>query len=79
VQRNAAMAAGIGWTRGVLDQAGLLGVLTALPAQLRLRLQDGTTILGVHASPGAVAGHLRRRRHPNAGFRASVLTGRHQM
>lgn len=53
VERYAAMAAGIGWTRGVLDQAGLLGVLTALPAQLRLRLPSGTTLLGVHASPQA--------------------------
>jgi hypothetical protein len=35
VERYAAMAAGIGWTRGVLDQAGLLDVLISLPAQLR--------------------------------------------
>jgi predicted phosphodiesterase len=162
VERYAAMAAGIAWTRGVLDQAGLLDVLTALPAHLRL--PNGATVLGVHASPqsddgpgiepgtsdeqlrvllagcGAdvvIGGHthvatdrlvdgiralnpgsaglprtcgtaswlllddvgddltithrrvpfdvesvvddLRRRRHPNAEFIASVLTGRHQM
>jgi len=53
VERYAAMAAGIGWTRGVLDQANLLGTLIELPAQLRLRLKDGTTVLGVHASPQA--------------------------
>jgi predicted phosphodiesterase len=53
LERYAAMAAGIGWTRGVLDQAGLLSILTSLPAQLRLRLPDGTAILGVHASPRA--------------------------
>jgi putative phosphoesterase len=53
VERYAAMAAGIGWTRGVLDQAGLLGLLPGLPAQLRLRLPSGTSVLGVHASPGA--------------------------
>lgn len=53
VERYAAMAAGIGWTRGVLDQAGLLGVLDGLPAQVRLRLPAGTAVLGVHASPGA--------------------------
>jgi predicted phosphodiesterase len=53
VERYAAMAAHIGWTRGVLDQAGLLGVLDGLPAQLRLRLPGGTAVLGVHASPGA--------------------------
>ena len=164
VERYAAMAAGIAWTRGVLDQAGLLDVLTALPPHLHLRLPSGATILGVHASPEAddgpgiepgipdeqlrallagcgadvvIGGHthfaadrlvdgiralnpgsaglprtcgaaswllledagddltvthrsvpfdveavvsdLHRRRHPNAAFTASVLTGRHQM
>jgi putative phosphoesterase len=53
VERHAAMAAGIGWTRGVLDQAGLLSHLAALPTQLRLRLPSGAAVLGVHASPGA--------------------------
>ena len=53
VQRYAAMAAGIGWTRGVLDQAGLLAELTTLPTQLRLQLPSGATVLGVHASPAA--------------------------
>jgi putative phosphoesterase len=53
VERYAAMAAGIGWTRGVLDQAGLLATLTALPPQLRLQLPSGATVLGVHASPRA--------------------------
>jgi putative phosphoesterase len=53
VERYGAMAAGIGWTRGVLDQAGTLEYLAALPTQLRLRFPDGTAVLGVHASPGA--------------------------
>jgi predicted phosphodiesterase len=53
VERYAAMAAGIAWTRGVLDQGGLLDVLIGLPAQLRLRSPSGATILGVHASPRA--------------------------
>jgi predicted phosphodiesterase len=53
VERYAAVAGGIGWTRGVLDQAGLLSVLTSLPAQLRRTLPSGATVLGVHASPGA--------------------------
>jgi putative phosphoesterase len=53
VERYAAMAAGIGWTRGVVDQAGLLASLTALPADLRLRLPGGAAVLGVHASPRA--------------------------
>src|ERR1700678_3187463 len=53
VDRYAAMAAGIGWTRGVLAQAGLLGVLDDLPAHLRMRLPNGIEVLGVHASPSA--------------------------
>jgi putative phosphoesterase len=53
VERYGAMAAGIAWTRGVLDQAGLLDILTSLPPRLRLRLPGGTAVLGVHASPRA--------------------------
>jgi predicted phosphodiesterase len=53
VQRYGAMAAGIGWTRGVLDQAGTLEYLATLPARLDLRFPGGTTVLGVHASPHA--------------------------
>lgn len=53
VARHAAMAAGIGWTRGVLDQAGMLDDLAALPGLLRLPFSGGITVLGVHASPGA--------------------------
>jgi putative phosphoesterase len=53
MERYAAMAAGIGWTRGVLDQAGLLGVLDGLPPRLRVQLPGGADVLGVHASPAA--------------------------
>jgi putative phosphoesterase len=53
VERYAAMAAHIAWTRGVLDQAGLLDALEGLPAQLRLRVAGESTVLGVHASPRA--------------------------
>jgi predicted phosphodiesterase len=53
VERYGLMAAGIGWTRGVLCQAGLMGVLAGLPGELRLGLPDGPRVLGVHASPGA--------------------------
>lgn len=47
------MTAGIGWTRGVLDQAAMLDYLAALPGLLRLPSSGGITVLGVHASPGA--------------------------
>ncbi|MGH3169480.1 MAG: metallophosphoesterase family protein [Trebonia sp.] len=53
VQRYAAVAAGSAWTRGVLDQAGVLGRLEDLPERLRLRSPGGTVIMGVHASPEA--------------------------
>jgi Calcineurin-like phosphoesterase len=53
VERYGLMAAGIGWTRGVLCQAGLLGALADLRPELRVRLPDGTSVLGVHALPGA--------------------------
>lgn len=53
VERYGAMAAGIGWTRGVLEQAGLFDSLAALPMRLRLQLPSGAAVLGVHASPHA--------------------------
>jgi putative phosphoesterase len=84
VERYGAMAAGIGWTRGVLDQAGLLDPLTVLPTQLRLESPCGTSVLGVHASPEADDGpgiepgiaeeHLRRLL---AGCDADVVIGGH--
>jgi predicted phosphodiesterase len=52
-ERYGLMAAGIGWTRGVLCQTGLLDTLVGLPGELRLRLPGGTCALGVHASPGS--------------------------
>jgi hypothetical protein len=76
VERYAAMAAGIGWTRGVLEQAGTLDYLATLPTQLHLPFSGGIAVLGVHAQDGdAVVRDLRRRRHPNAAFVQTVLTG----
>jgi len=84
VERYAAMAAHIGWTRGVLDQSGLLGVLDGLPAQLRLRLPGGTAVLGVHASPGSDDGpgiapdvNEEQLGHLLAGCGADVVIGGH--
>lgn len=84
VERYGAVAAGIGWTRGVLDQAGLLGSLTALPGELRLRSADGTVILGVHASPGSDDGpgiepgvSEERLRSLLAGCGAGIVIGGH--
>jgi putative phosphoesterase len=84
VERYAAMAAGIGWTRGVLDQAGTIEQLATLPARLHLRFPGGTTILGVHASPRADDGpgidpHLpdEQLRSLLAGCGADVVVGGH--
>ena len=84
VERYAAMAAGIGWTRGVLDQAGLLGILHDLPAQLRLHLPSGAAVLGVHASPLADDGPGIEPHIPDeqlgrllAGSGADVVIGGH--
>jgi predicted phosphodiesterase len=84
VERYAAMAAGIGWTRGVLEQAGTLDYLATLPAQLHLPFSGGIAVLGVHASPGADDGsgidpglpdeHLRGLL---AGCGADVVVGGH--
>jgi predicted phosphodiesterase len=84
VERYGLMAAGIGWTRGVLGQAGLLEILTGLPSELGLRLPDGTRMLGVHASPGADDGPGIRPGLPDeqlsrllAGCAAGVVIGGH--
>jgi predicted phosphodiesterase len=53
VERYGLVAAGIGWARGALSQAGLVDTLTSLPSQLRLTAPDGTRVLGVHASPSS--------------------------
>jgi len=51
VERYGAMAGAIGWTRGALVQAGYLDRLSGLPPEQRVVLQDGSTLLGIHASP----------------------------
>ncbi len=83
-ERYGLMAAGIGWTRGVLCQAGLLDILAGLPSELSLRLPDGTRVLGVHASPGADDGPGIRPGLPDeqlrcllAGCAAGVVIGGH--
>jgi hypothetical protein len=111
VRRYAAMAAGIGWTRGVLDQAAPRRMrrrrrgrrphsLRHRPARRRypgpqsrqcgmsrtrgtaswILLEDDGDALAVRRRSvpfdvDAVVSDLRRRRHPNAEFTASVITG----
>lgn len=56
LQASAEFNASIGWTRGCITQAGWYDWLTTLPVEQRLTLPDGTTVLGVHASPGTYDG-----------------------
>jgi predicted phosphodiesterase len=84
VQRYGAVAAGIGWTRGVVDQAGTIDYLAALPERLHLQFSGGTTLLGVHASPSADDGpgidpHIpdAELRDLLAGCGADVVVGGH--
>jgi predicted phosphodiesterase len=84
VERYGLVAAGIGWTRGVLCQAGLLDTLTNLPGELRLDLPDGTRVLGVHASPGSDDGPGIKPDRPDdslsqllAGCAADIVIGGH--
>lgn len=44
------------WTQGAVTAAGWLDWLVELPLELRAQLPDGTTVLGVHASPGRDSG-----------------------
>jgi hypothetical protein len=46
------MAGAIGWTRRALAQADQFDVLAGLPDSIETHLPDGSTLLGVHASPG---------------------------
>lgn len=48
----AAVQRSFAWTAGALAATGWLDWLAALPAEQRTVLPDGTTVLGVHASPG---------------------------
>jgi predicted phosphodiesterase len=52
VEIYGAMAAQIGWTRGILESIGLVDWLAALPTEQRYESPDGSVVLGVHASPG---------------------------
>ena len=53
VERYGLMAAGIGWARGALCQAGSFDWLTTLPPSQRVELSSECAMLAVHATPGA--------------------------
>jgi predicted phosphodiesterase len=47
-----AVESSFSWTRGALSVGGWLDGLATLPLEVRVVLDDGTRLLGVHASPG---------------------------
>jgi predicted phosphodiesterase len=47
-----AIEASFSWTRRVLAGSGWSDWIAALPLEARTQLEDGTRLLGVHASPG---------------------------
>jgi predicted phosphodiesterase len=47
-----AVESSFSWTRGALSTDGWLDWLAGLPLEVRIELDDGTRLLGVHASPG---------------------------
>jgi predicted phosphodiesterase len=52
LETYAAVQRSFAWTCGALAANGWLDWLTDLPTEARMVLPDGTTVLGVHASPG---------------------------
>jgi Calcineurin-like phosphoesterase len=52
VELFATVEASFSWTRGAVAAHGWLPWLAALPLEARTELDDGTRLLGVHASPG---------------------------
>lgn len=44
------------WTQGAITATGWQDWLSDLPLEFRTQLPDGTTVLGVHASPSRVSG-----------------------
>ncbi len=63
------------WTRGALSGPGWLQWLDALPLEQRVELEDGTTVLGVHASPGRDDGAGIAPDRPDADLAAALALG----
>ena len=72
------------WTRGALAATGWLEWLAALPLETRTELEDGTRLLGVHASPGCDDGDgitpdrpEHELQHALAGAEADIVLAGH--
>jgi len=64
--------ASFSWTKGAVTGSGWLPWLAALPLEVRTVLDDGTRVLGVHASPGRDDGDGISPDRPEAELRAAL-------
>ena len=62
------------WTRGALATHGWLDWMAELPLDTRVQLDDGTRILGVHASPGLDDGAGITPHRPDDSLRTALLS-----
>jgi predicted phosphodiesterase len=60
------------WTAGALAACGWTGWLEGLALEVRTTLPDGTSVLGVHASPGSDDGEGITPHRPTAELRAAL-------
>jgi predicted phosphodiesterase len=60
------------WTRGAVSSHGWLDWIGELPLETRLTLEDGTRVLGVHASPGMDDGPGISPHRPDDDLRAAL-------
>jgi predicted phosphodiesterase len=64
--------ASFSWTRGAVASHGWLDWIGELPLETRLTLDDGTRLLGVHASPGRDDGDGVSPQRPEDELRAAL-------
>jgi diadenosine tetraphosphatase ApaH/serine/threonine PP2A family protein phosphatase len=69
----ASVQSSFGWTRGALATHGWLDWLATLPLETRIELDDGTRLLGVHASPGRDDGAGVTPHRPEAELQAETV------
>jgi predicted phosphodiesterase len=72
MDRFVEIEAGFSWTKGAVTAGGSLPWLAALPLEVRIVLDDGTPVLGVHASPGRDDGDGITPDRPEAELRAAL-------
>jgi predicted phosphodiesterase len=79
-----AVSRSFSWTRGAVAACGWSGWLAELPLEVRTVLPDGTSVLGVHASPGRDDGDGINPQRPDtelqdalAGADADIVIGGH--